>query len=250
MPRELRPRKSRASYSQLDVESSSNAGPSRVQILDEENNGNDLVPQGTSTRNEDDNDDDDFDSDMHVHGPVARALNAGLSSISKSPSSWSSSKRPKLATTARPSTSKPPQTVTTTPMPPPQVPPRRTTKMYTLPNLSAHHRHRAIPVYHRREDVERLEHAPALFEEPKIAFTKSMTASQSLTDRIGKAWGYSVGPGPVWDILEDRSCFKESVRWKDDPRKEASRRPRVYTNLLVRPGWQVLDYQCVIRRRS
>lgn len=241
MPRELRPRrKSRASYSQLDIESSSNAGPSRAQILDEENNGNDLVPQGTSTRNEDNNDDDDdSDFDMDAHEPVARTLNTGPSSISKSPSS----KRPKLAKTALPSTSKPPQTVTATPMPPPQVPPRRTTKMYTLPNPSAHHRHRAIPVYHRTEDVERLEHAPALFEEPKIAFTKSMTASQSLTDRIGKAWGYSVGPGPVWDILEDRTCFKESVRWKDDPRKEASRRPRVYTNLLVLPGWQVLDYQ-------
>ncbi|KAI6047829.1 hypothetical protein EDC04DRAFT_2875993 [Pisolithus marmoratus] len=123
------------------------------------------------------------------------------------------------------------------------LPATRAGKMYALPNPSAHHRHRAIPVYHRKDQVERLDQIRVLFNEPKITFTNSMTVDQPLTERVSKAWGYNIGPGPVWELLEDRSCFKESVRSNSDPREEASRRPRVYEDLSVRPGWSVLDYQ-------
>ena len=245
MPRELRPRKARTGHSQLaGAESSSNAGPSRAQIVDE------VEDDELARRNIDDDNDNDENDDSGFEMDVDEPLqNRDHTSVipSKPSSSSSPPKRRKLATTTHPSTSKPLQTITAAPTSPSQVlPARRTTKMYTLPNPSAHHRHRAIPVYHRKEEVERLDRLPALFEEPRTAFTESMTSSQTLTDRVGKAWGYNVGPGPVWEMLEDRSCFKESTRSKDDPRKEASRRPRVYASLSVRPGLEVLDYRCVI----
>lgn len=127
-----------------------------------------------------------------------------------------------------------------------QLPANRTAKIYALPTPSAHHRHRGIPVHHRKEEVERLEGPPVLHEAPKTTFTNSMTSSQLLTERIGKAWSYNRGPGPVWELLEDRSWYKESASSSDDSRKESSRRPRVYENLSIQPGWEVLDYQYVI----
>ncbi|KAL4068179.1 hypothetical protein J3A83DRAFT_3825037 [Scleroderma citrinum] len=254
MPRELRPRKSRMSYAQpAGYESPPEAGPSGVQITDDEASRSRFAPRDTPTRNDDDDDDtnDDSDFEMDVDEPAALAPKSNTTtrpttstpSMNETLLSFSPSKRRKLAATTRPSMSKPLQNITGALIPPPQVPATRTSKTYALPNPSAHHRHRAIPVYHHKEDVERLEHPPVLFKAPKTVFTKSMTASQGLTDRIGKAWGYSVGSGPVWEMLEDRSWFKESTWLKGDPRKECSRRPRVYSRLSVRPGWEVLDYR-------
>ncbi|KAG2031641.1 hypothetical protein BDR03DRAFT_972250 [Suillus americanus] len=68
--------------------------------------------------------------------------------------------------------------------------------MYALPNPGVHHRHGAMPVFLRREKVERLDAPPTLFNPPNSVSTNIMTSEQLLTDRISKAWGYNVGPGP------------------------------------------------------
>ena len=117
----------------------------------------------------------------------------------------------------------------------------RIAKMYALPNPSVHHRHRAIPVFYRDDTVERLNTPPSLFSPPDIVPTNSMTSEQSLIDRVSKAWGYNVGPGPVWNIMEDRSCFKEAIEAGENPEYESCRRPRVYQAVTVTPGWKMLD---------
>lgn len=118
----------------------------------------------------------------------------------------------------------------------------RTAKMYALPNPNPNHRHRAIPAYLRREHVERLDAEPVLFGHAKIVMTNSMSFNQRVTDRVSKAWGYNVGPGPVWQILEDRSCFKEADEsQRPDAGSEAARRPRVHTTVEVGSGWEILS---------
>lgn len=117
----------------------------------------------------------------------------------------------------------------------------RAAKINALPNPSVHHRHRAMPVFLRMENVERLDAPPTLFNPPKIVSTNSMTSEQILTDRISKAWNFNVGPGPVWNIMEDRSCFKEALEGEDDSIYESFRRPRVHQNVGVKPGWTKMN---------
>ncbi|KAG1890876.1 hypothetical protein F4604DRAFT_1888594 [Suillus subluteus] len=104
-----------------------------------------------------------------------------------------------------------------------------------------HHRHRAMPVFLRKEKVERLDAPPTLFNPPNIVSTNSMTSEQFLTDRISKAWGYNVGPGPVWNIMEDRSCFKEALGGEENIINESFRRPRVHQGVEVKSGWARLN---------
>lgn len=262
MPRELRPRKSRTSYTtpagyQTDVGTDvgkDHGGPSssKVQPQISEESDSEFAPEDVLTQkgNRDDGESsltDLMDVDEEEEQVMAKPRKTrktrdgraelGPPTSSPGPSKGKSKQRPHRQSL------KTRGVVTPTPTPGPCLPAMRLGKMYALPNPSAHHRHRAIPIYHRKDQVERLDRPPVLFNEPKIAFTNSMTVDQPLTERIGKAWGYNVGPGPVWELLEDRSCFKESVRSNWDPRQEASRRPRVYQGLSVRPGWMVLDYQ-------
>ncbi|KAG1734326.1 hypothetical protein EDB19DRAFT_1896481 [Suillus lakei] len=104
-----------------------------------------------------------------------------------------------------------------------------------------HHRHRAMPVFLRKEKVERLDAPPTLFNPPNVVPTNSMTSEQILTDRISKAWGYNVGPGPVWNIMEDRSCFKEALEGEENSTNESCRRPRVHQGVGVKSGWTRLN---------
>ncbi|KAG1863616.1 hypothetical protein DFJ58DRAFT_912370 [Suillus subalutaceus] len=102
-------------------------------------------------------------------------------------------------------------------------------KIQTLTTTAGvHHRHRAMLVFLRKEKVERLDAPPTLFNPPNIVSTNSMTSEQFLTDRISKVWGYNVGPGPVWNIMEDRSCFKDPLEGEENIINEsfqASRSP-------------------------
>lgn len=93
--------------------------------------------------------------------------------------------------------------------------------------------------------VERLDEPPSLFEEPHIAPTNSMTPDHSIIDRVSKSWGFHVGAGRVWKIMEDRSCYKESIGSGAGSENEFSRRSRVYQNVSIRPGWEVLSNECV-----
>ncbi|KAI6136441.1 hypothetical protein F5141DRAFT_995226 [Pisolithus sp. B1] len=260
MPRELRSRKPRTSYAalagcQID-EGKDHGGPSssKAQPQISEENDSEYAPEDVPTQKGDGDDGEssltdlmDIDEEEEIVAKPRKTRKTRDSHAELGPpTSRTSSPGPskgKSKQKAHRQSLKTRGVVTPTSTPAPSLPTSRPGKMYALPNPSAHHRHRAIPIYHREDQVERLDGPPVLFTEPKITFTNSMTVDQPLTERISKAWGYNVGPGPVWELLEDRSCFKESVRLNSDPREEASRRPRVYRGLSVRPGWMVLDYQ-------
>ncbi|KAI6153788.1 hypothetical protein BKA82DRAFT_4093973 [Pisolithus tinctorius] len=260
MPRELRSRKSRPSYATLagyqtdggnncEGSSSSEAQP---QISEESSS--EFAPKKVPTQQGNEDGDESSLTDLmdvdeeeeEVAEPRKTRKTRDGRAEPGPPTSQTSSPGPsrrKLKQKAHGKSSKTQGVATPTPTPVPGLPATRAAKIYALPNPSAHHRHRAIPIYHRKDQVERLDRHPVLFNEPKITPTNSMTVDPLLTERISKAWGYNIGPGPVWELLEDRSCFKESVRSDSDPRDEASRRPRVYQGLSVRPGWTILDYR-------
>jgi len=60
----------------------------------------------------------------------------------------------------------------------------------------------------------------------------------STTRQKRKSWAYNVGPGPLWELIEDRGWFKEAAPTGET---EAHRRPRVYRDVRVREGWEVLS---------
>jgi transcription factor C subunit 6 len=120
-----------------------------------------------------------------------------------------------------------------------------TNKMYALPTPSVHHRHRAVPLFFRSGRVERLQSLPKLFQAPEITSTNNFTFSPLVQDRVNKAWGYNIGSGPLWELLEDRGWYKEAIENGVEVEKEANRRPRVYVDIKVRSYWEVLHMECV-----
>ena len=94
---------------------------------------------------------------------------------------------------------------------------------YALPNPNIHHRHRPVPLFRgptaraaastdAAVRVERLLHAPLLFAPNETAPTNAYASASLLTSRVGKAWGASVGAGPVWQIVEDLGWFREAEK--------------------------------------
>ncbi|KAG9318901.1 hypothetical protein JVU11DRAFT_1011 [Chiua virens] len=265
MPRELRARKPRPSYANYETEDQENAaGPSKVQLVDEseDDSGSEFEPdKGYRISKNVPSSEEDEDVNMgDVKELVEPEVEQTLKRTRKTASSSSRVREPQapmtspssspvitpLKTRKEQSRHKLPPKVhqvsrTTSSMSTPPVATPRAPKIYALPTPSAHHRHRAIPVFLREETVERLDEPPLLFKEPHIVPTNSMTTDQSLTERVSRAWGFNVGAGPIWQIMEDRSCYKESIYSDAGSEKESSRRPRVYQNISVRDGWEVLN---------
>lgn len=104
---------------------------------------------------------------------------------------------------------------------------------------SVHHRHRAIPLYQKKGTVERLSKTPRLFNISDFTLTNSWGSSRTVLSRVAKAWGYNVGPGPLWELLEDRSWYSESGE-HTHAAEESKRRPRVHSQLRTRLGWEVI----------
>lgn len=113
---------------------------------------------------------------------------------------------------------------------------------YALPMPSQDHRYRSKPLYCTNARVERLSTPPRLFEDAVTTSTNNWAMNESIADRYNKASGYNVGPGPIWDFMEDRSWWKESLRVADgETETEASRRPKVYENDKVLGNLEILD---------
>ena len=105
-----------------------------------------------------------------------------------------------------------------------------------VPNI--HHRHRAIPLYNKRGPVERLVRKPSgLSPSNELTLTNAWGSSKTVLSRVGKAWGNNVGPGPLWELIEDRAWYGES----NEEAEEKTRRPRVYTDLHIPLQCVVLD---------
>ena len=261
MPRQLRPRKPRPSYADLSENGIEDneivAGPSKAHLIDEEGSsesefepdkGSKQVPSSDEDEDVAMDDARDPESELEVQVQDTPKQRRKTPASHKSITSGSPTVFVSLKTRKDQSRRLPPKVQQATHAPSESTPPvttPRAAKTYALPNPSAHHRHRAIPVFFREEMVERLDEPPSLFKEPRIVPTNSMTADPSLINRVSKSWGFNVGAGPIWQIMEDRSCYKESIGSGTGSEKESLRRPRVYRNVSVRPGWQVLINQCV-----
>ena len=109
-------------------------------------------------------------------------------------------------------------------------------QQHALP--SYHHRHRSVGIHQKGGKTERLVKAPELFEPESTALTTAWGVNNVVTDRVNKSWGYNAGPGPLWDMIEDRGWFKEA--YSSPSTTEAERRPRVYERLPL-GECQVLD---------
>ena len=118
-------------------------------------------------------------------------------------------------------------------------------KMYALPTPSVHHRHRAVPLYSREGRTERLTVRPSLFEPASLTLTSSFTERPIVSDRVNKAWGFNVGYGPLWDLAEDRGWYKEAITTGNNTDTEAKRRPRVYPDIRVQDGWEIMSLEYV-----
>jgi transcription factor C subunit 6 len=142
---------------------------------------------------------------------------------------------------------------------------------YALPNPNIHHRHRPVPLFRGptvasttaacrdAARVERLVHPPLLFAPNETTPTNAYASTPSLTSRVGKAWGASIGAGPVWQIVEDLGWFQEAEKQQQQTAlpaqaaqvqvmcEERMRRPRVHADLAIPEdlAWIVLNAVCV-----
>ncbi|PFH47653.1 hypothetical protein AMATHDRAFT_77094 [Amanita thiersii Skay4041] len=112
-------------------------------------------------------------------------------------------------------------------------------QQYSLPALSVHHRHRPVPLFQDTRRVERLALPPQLFGPNSLTWTNSLTHDPKVTDRVQKAWGFNVGDGPIWELVEDRVWYKEGSDSGEEA-SEAKRRPIVYEDVRIKNGWYVL----------
>ncbi|KAF9462752.1 hypothetical protein BDZ94DRAFT_707255 [Collybia nuda] len=250
MKRSLRPRISRPSYAAMagmdedeDVSSTPVAGPStkRISVYDEEDDsGSDFAPekhavlsQGEQEDNEDEamndpeadeGDDDDFE--LSNKRPQIRVEPTVKPKVKqKSLTKASRTEAPKLVNSG------------------PSIPRGAKRQMYVLPAPSVHHRHRAVPLYSRMGRVERLASRPSLFKPYDVIMSNNFTQNPKVTDRINRAWGYNVGCGPLWELVEDRGWYKEAIESIPDMDREEYRRPVVYQNIGVKSGWEILSQE-------
>lgn len=100
-----------------------------------------------------------------------------------------------------------------------------------LPSL--HHRHRSTGVYLKEGKIERLAEAPALFLPEITTPTNAWSANDAVSNRVNKSWGYNIGPGPLWELAEDRGWYKEAGTTSGTSEREL--RPRVHEYVVLRP---------------
>ncbi|TBU50277.1 hypothetical protein BD309DRAFT_945783 [Dichomitus squalens] len=102
-------------------------------------------------------------------------------------------------------------------------------QQHALP--SQNHRHRSFGIHQKDGKTERLIEPPRLFEPASITLTNAWGVNSFVVERLNKAWGYNIGPGPLWDMAEDRGWFKEAYGSPNTTEKE--RRPRVHEGLRL-----------------
>ncbi|KAL0946421.1 hypothetical protein HGRIS_012644 [Hohenbuehelia grisea] len=230
MSRTLRPRQARVNYSALagvdnDVHDPENskAGPSNTV----DDSGSDFdVPHIVNLPEDDpmtENEDDELDNE----DPVA------LQEKEPTPARGKGKKAKKRTNT---STLDKPQKSAISDHPVDGL----TRKSKRPPAPSANHRHRAPPLFSRTGQVERLTAPPQLFTAPSNVLTNNYTHTQRVTRKLNLLWGQNVGPGPIWELAEDRAWYKEANTTDDVPERDSQRRPRVYQNIRVMQGLEIL----------
>ncbi|KAF8584107.1 hypothetical protein K439DRAFT_1346874 [Ramaria rubella] len=104
---------------------------------------------------------------------------------------------------------------------------------YALPLPSLNHRHRGTPIHLPPARTRRLLSEPKIFGHVETVMTRSV-ADPVIRERIAKATGYNFGHGPVWELIEDRSWFKECAIGDQT-------RPTAYKSLQIDQNCQFLS---------
>ncbi|KAJ6509010.1 hypothetical protein C8R45DRAFT_969593 [Mycena sanguinolenta] len=255
MSRALRPRKSQPSYTVAFAEDCDDgeedepvAGPSRKRrvIVDEDDSESDFAPEKEASR---------ADPDEGPHSDPGSEVDESLDADDLALADDDSVAVP--ATKSRPGAKGPSKPRTKGPPKAKKVVSEaaampslgsgsgiaRTSKrqIYILPTPSVHHRHKAVPLYSSTARVERLAAKPLLFGPPVTAPTNNFTHSPAVISRANRAWGFNVGAGPLWDMVEDRGWYKEALVANGDIQTDANRRPVTHHGVRVKPGFQILS---------
>ncbi|KAK7463100.1 hypothetical protein VKT23_007685 [Stygiomarasmius scandens] len=247
MARSLRPRSARPSYASLagideDRGEGPSAGPSTKQVDDDmESSGSDFTPENeVPKKGQKEADGGEESEDISEKDQLVSSDEevASVRVVSRKPS------KPKPAAAAK---GKAKANTNVSAISALSTPASRAStftgvfkrQMYALPTPSVHHRHRAVPLNYIPGRVERLLAPPTLFSQNKIGLTYNFTHNERITDRVSKAWGYNVGSGPLWELVEDRAWFKEA---KYGAETEADRRPKAYGHVPVQK-WELLDVE-------
>lgn len=118
---------------------------------------------------------------------------------------------------------------------------------YALPIPPTDHRYRSSPLYRTSLPVERLASPPRPCAPAETVYTNNWTSDSTITDRFNKASSYNAGAGPVWEMMEDRSWWKESLSVQPEG-SEASRRPRLYQDIKADTDITILDRKYALIR--
>lgn len=235
-PRKLRPRKSQPNYAVL-AGFEDEPGPSKM-IIESDGSGSDFAPEAKAADEEEEEEEEDL-SDEDADGEEVEDEEEEEEVVPKP------KKRGSTAIAVSKGKGKAKATPASTPKamltPGAGLPRTSRRQMFMLPTPSVHHRHRAAPLFERPGSVERITSRPSLFAPTQTALTNAFTHSARITDRVNKSWGYNVGPGPLWQLVEDRRWFKEAATAGKDVDTEAGRRPRVYADVRVKSGWKILS---------
>ena len=253
MPRHLRPRKTRQTYTSLfqgEDEEENIPGPSRQEDDGDNLGDNDFAPPVP----EEGSDDGDgivgpasLEDGMGAEGDSSSEINSSIKRRSKKRSSAGRGKAKNIGTDRAkakathtlnsPAPAATPDPATRRSTAPTATP--TTSTRHVLPNPNIHHRHRPVPLFSGPTAsaalapastptstpavmlrVERLRHAPLLFAPNETAPTNAYASSPLLTRRVGKAWGTGIGVGPIWQIVEDLGWFREAEKLKSGPTPE------------------------------
>ncbi|KAF7297836.1 Pre-mRNA splicing factor [Mycena kentingensis (nom. inval.)] len=247
MSRSLRARKSQPNYAvafDIGDDDEPTAGPSKKPIYEEEDSGSDFAPPPADPA---ENDDDEMDVDNEVPFDPGEDLDLANDDEEDAPVVQ------KVAAVSKPAGKKKVKGTAALNFASKIVLPSvggaagiaRTSKrqIFILPTPSVHHRHRAVPLYPHKGRVERLTKQPTLFGPQFTTPTYNLSHNAAITNRVSKSWGFNVGPGPLWDMAEDRGWYREAVEVQGDYEMEATRRPVVHQGIHVKNGWRVLSRQ-------
>ena len=224
MPRELRQRRNRPNYAIL-------SGYRSDDIIEDDGDitSDDFVPPVEAEQEADDDVPDEMEDDDAEIAQVAAGLPTAAAAASKKLLKVKKTKANALDSVNAPSLG-----VSLSRPSKPRNP-------YALPIPPQDHRYRASPLYCTSTRVERLSSSPSPCAPAEITFTNNWTSDPVITDRYNKASIYNVGIGPTWEMIEDRSWWKESLIGRADEGTEACRRPKVYEGVTVNPDLVVLD---------
>lgn len=220
MSRSLRPRKSKVDYASL-LELEGDSPPA-------EDDEGEFVPQETdvgrdgaegqpSELSEAENDDEKLSEDDSAEQQLGTSTKSAKEATTRTPKGTSLGKR-KLKGPGRPSSQK--------------------------GSGAFDRRARIAPLFLRPAQVERLVEDPAPFEPSNIEPCNAWNSNAIVADKFTKAFAFNIGRGPAWELLEDRSWWRESVQVPgNELETEALRRPRVHQAIQVLPDLEVISPQ-------